>query len=44
MKITGMGVANAIDGLSPVKMHYLNIATDALKAAMDNYYKSLREN
>jgi len=39
MKITRANVANALDGLPPVKMHCSNLAADALRAAIKDYYK-----
>jgi nitrogen fixation NifU-like protein len=36
-------VADALDGLPPVKMHCSNLAADALQAAIDNY-KSKKKN
>jgi nitrogen fixation NifU-like protein len=37
MKISKSTVAEALDGLPPVKMHCSNLASDALKAAIDHY-------
>jgi nitrogen fixation NifU-like protein len=37
MKITNQRVAEALDGLPPVKMHCSNLAESAVKAAIDNY-------
>ena len=37
--ITRQQVADALDGLPPEKMHCSNLAADALKAAVDDYYK-----
>lgn len=39
MKITRTNVANALDGLPPIKMHCSNLAADALRAAIEDYYK-----
>ncbi|MEM3880631.1 MAG: Fe-S cluster assembly scaffold protein NifU [Candidatus Bathyarchaeia archaeon] len=39
LKITRKDVADALEGLPPVKMHCSNLAADALKAAIENYYK-----
>ena len=39
MKITRANVANALDGLPPIKMHCSNLAADALRAAIEDYYK-----
>ena len=37
LKLTNMAVAEALDGLPPVKMHCSNLAADALKAAIVDY-------
>lgn len=39
LKITRKNVADALEGLPPVKMHCSNLAADALKAAIEDYYK-----
>jgi nitrogen fixation NifU-like protein len=36
-KLTRNEVADALGGLPPIKMHCSNLATDALKAAIENY-------
>ena len=36
-EITRKDIAEELDGLPPIKMHLLNLATDALKAAIDNF-------
>jgi len=36
-KLTRDAVANALDGLPPIKMHCSNLATDALRAAIVDY-------
>ncbi len=36
-KITRSDVAEELDGLPPIKMHCSNLASDALKAAINNY-------
>ena len=36
-RLTRNDVANALGGLPPIKMHCSNLATDALKAAIENY-------
>ena len=36
-KITNQAVAEALDGLPPVKMHCSNLAEEAINAAIDNY-------
>ncbi|MDH4227519.1 MAG: Fe-S cluster assembly scaffold protein NifU [Deltaproteobacteria bacterium] len=38
-KISNATVAEALDGLPPVKMHCSNLAADALHAAIENYKK-----
>ncbi len=39
MKITRKDVADALDGLPPVKMHCSNLAADGLHAAIEDYLK-----
>jgi nitrogen fixation NifU-like protein len=39
LKITRGDVADALDGLPPVKMHCSNLAADALHAAIKDYQK-----
>ena len=39
LKITREDVADALDGLPPIKMHCSNLAADALKAAIKDYYE-----
>lgn len=39
LKISNATVAEALDGLPPVKMHCSVLAEDALKAAIDDYRK-----
>ena len=39
LKITNKEVAEALDGLPPVKMHCSNLAEAAIKAAIDDYRK-----
>jgi nitrogen fixation NifU-like protein len=36
-RLTRNEVADALDGLPPIKMHCSNLATDALRAAIENY-------
>ncbi|MEW5922960.1 MAG: Fe-S cluster assembly scaffold protein NifU [Candidatus Zixiibacteriota bacterium] len=36
-KLTRNEVADALGGLPPIKMHCSNLATDALRAAIDDY-------
>ena len=42
MKISRQDVAEALDGLPPVKMHCSNLAADALHEAIKNY-KEMKE-
>ncbi len=42
MKITNKMVAEALDGLPPIKMHCSNLAADALHAAIEDYLKKKR--
>ncbi|HHF59066.1 MAG TPA: Fe-S cluster assembly scaffold protein NifU [Thermoplasmatales archaeon] len=42
-KITRDDVADALEGLPPIKMHCSNLAADALKAAIEDYRKKRRE-
>ena len=37
LQLTNKAVAEALDGLPPVKMHCSNLAADALKAAIRDY-------
>lgn len=39
LKITRKDVADALDGLPPIKMHCSNLAADGLHAAIDEYLK-----
>lgn len=39
LKISNKAVAEALEGLPPVKMHCSNLAADALKAAIEDYMK-----
>ena len=34
-----MDVADALDGLPPIKMHCSNLAEEAIKLAIENYRK-----
>ena len=43
LKITRTDVAEALDGLPPVKMHCSNLAADALTAAIKDYLKKAEE-
>jgi nitrogen fixation NifU-like protein len=40
-QLTNKAVAEALDGLPPIKMHCSNLAADALKAAIIDYKKRL---
>ena len=45
LKITNMAVADALDGLPPIKMHCSNLAEEAIKAAINDFlYKTGRKN
>jgi nitrogen fixation NifU-like protein len=37
LEITNKAVAEALDGLPPVKMHCSNLAEEAIKSAIENY-------
>jgi nitrogen fixation NifU-like protein len=39
LKVTKMDVADALDGLPPIKMHCSNLAEEAIKLAIENYRK-----
>jgi nitrogen fixation NifU-like protein len=39
MKISREDVATSLDGLPPIKMHCSNLASDGLKAAIEDYLK-----
>jgi nitrogen fixation NifU-like protein len=43
IKITRGDVADSLGGLPPVKMHCSNLASDALRAAIEDYYKRRKE-
>ena len=43
LKISNATVAEALDGLPPVKMHCSVLAEDALKAAVEDYRKRQQE-
>lgn len=43
MEITRQSVADALDGLPPVKMHCSNLAADALHEAIKDYRKKEEE-
>ena len=40
LEITRNDVADALDGLPPIKMHCSNLAADGLQAAIENYYEN----
>ena len=40
-RITNHAVAEALEGLPPIKMHCSNLAADALQEAIKNYYKGV---
>lgn len=39
LKITNKAVADALDGLPPIKMHCSNLAEEAIKSAINDYKK-----
>ena len=40
LKISRNDVAEELDGLPPIKMHFSNLAADGLQAAIENYYEN----
>jgi len=44
MQLTNKAVAEALDGLPPVKMHCSNLAADALHAAIQDYLSKNQHN
>ncbi|NLY54109.1 MAG: Fe-S cluster assembly scaffold protein NifU [Firmicutes bacterium] len=44
MKVTNKDVADALDGLPPVKMHCSNLAAEALQAAIKDYRERVSDN
>ena len=44
MKITRQDVADALDGLPPIKMHCSNLAADGLHEAIEIYRKNQKDN
>jgi nitrogen fixation NifU-like protein len=43
MEITNKAVAEALDGLPPIKMHCSNLAADAIHAAIEDYLEKKKE-
>lgn len=43
LKITNKAVAEALGGLPPIKMHCSVLAEEALKSAIDDYYKNKKK-
>lgn len=43
LKITNKAVAEALDGLPPIKMHCSVLAEEALKSAIENYLQKKKE-
>ena len=43
LEITNKAVAEALDGLPPIKMHCSNLAEQAIKAAIEDYKKNKSE-
>ena len=43
LEITNKAVAEALDGLPPIKMHCSNLAEQAIKAAIEDYRKKKSE-
>jgi nitrogen fixation NifU-like protein len=43
LKITNQTVADALGGLPKIKMHCSVLAEDAIKAAIEDYWKKLEE-
>ena len=43
LEITNKAVAEALDGLPPIKMHCSNLAEQAIKAAIEDYKKKKSE-
>jgi nitrogen fixation NifU-like protein len=39
LKISNRAVAEALDGLPPIKMHCSVLAEEALRSAIDDFYK-----
>jgi len=43
LEITNKSVAEALDGLPPIKMHCSNLAEQAVKSAIDDYVKKNKD-
>ena len=43
LQVTNVAVAEALDGLPPIKMHCSNLAEEAIQAAIENYRVSIGE-
>ena len=43
LRVTNSTVAEALDGLPPIKMHCSNLAEEAIQAAIENYRVSIGE-
>ncbi|MDR1060576.1 MAG: Fe-S cluster assembly scaffold protein NifU [Clostridiales bacterium] len=43
LKVTNTAVAEALDGLPPIKMHCSNLAEEAIRAAIENYKAGIGE-
>jgi len=43
LEITNKSVAEALDGLPPIKMHCSNLAEQGVKSAIDDYFKKHEE-
>ena len=44
MQLTNKAVAEALDGLPDYKMHCSVLAEEAIRSALDDYYKRQKEN
>ena len=43
LQVTNLAVAEALDGLPPIKMHCSNLAEEAIQAAIENYKVAVGE-
>ena len=43
LQVTNLAVAEALDGLPPIKMHCSNLAEEAIQAAIENYRVAIGE-